>query len=212
MIVFLARFFFLSVFFLSSAGAEEKGYKEAREYFISIEKNKAIKVNEGLKASSRFVDGLDNKILHLSKYFMGFGAGEVFGFKHYSLELGAFFLQSKYFQQSFYLEYNRFNSRFLGADKLESIKSSYAHSFFLLHSVYLSSQLFYFSPEISAGIGHIFDSLKEGSLLTLKTGVVYSNKWTERRLFSAHFYYRRNQYFQKDYHGDGFGFSLRFEL
>ncbi len=212
MIIFLAGFFFINTLFLNSAGAEERGYEEAKEYFIFREKSKQAKESQDLEKLSSFTDSLNNIILYSSKYLISFGVGEFFGSRHYSVELGASFVQSRRFQQSLYFEYIQFNTRSLGEDKFKNIKRAYGQGLFLFHSVQLSSQFFYFSPEISAGMGHIFNSSKKGSLLALKTGVVYSNKWSQRRLFSARLYYRRNEYFKTDYHGDGVGFSLRFEF
>ncbi len=209
MTTFLAAFISMGILFVQPAVAAEKGYDEAMKYFIFRDKNKKVEVDQKSGASEK-VDSPDNIILDPSKYFMGLGAGEIFGFDHYSAELGMTFLQTRYFQQSLHLEYLQFNTRSSDEYKSGSIANTYGQGLFLLHNVQLSSQFFYFGPEISAGVGRIFDSPRKGSLLTLKAGLVYSNKWSQRMLFSAHLYYRRSQYFKKDYHGDGVGLSLRF--
>ncbi|MGH1468269.1 MAG: hypothetical protein ACRBBP_05230 [Bdellovibrionales bacterium] len=208
MITFLAALISLGILFVQPAVAAEQGYDEAMKYFIFRDKNKKVEVEAG--GAPGGIDSPDNIILDPSKYFISLGAGEIFGFDHYSAELGMTFLQTRYFQQSLHLEYLQFNTRSSDEYKAGSIANTYGQGLFLLHNVQLSSQFFYLGPELSVGVGRIFDSPRKGSLLTLKAGLVYSNKWSQRMLFSAHLYYRRSQYFKKDYHGDGVGLSLRF--
>lgn len=208
MMIRFAVFIFVSASALSPGFAAEKGYEEAMEYFIYRDKNK----QSGVRGDSTegTVDSSDNIILNPSKHFIGLGAGEIFGYSHYSVEFGVASVQTRCFQQSLHFEYIYFNTRYSDEYKTGAIDNSYGQGLFLLHNVQLSSQFFYFGPEVSAGVGRVFDSPRKGSLLMLKAGVVFSNKWSQRMLFSGHLYYRRSQYFKKDHHGDGLGLSLRF--
>lgn len=209
MIIFLAAFVLLFSSHPEAASAAEKGYDEAMEYFVFREKEKAQKA-KAVASPTSVVDRPDNIIIDPEKYFVGIGVGEVFGGEHYALELGVTLLQTKYFQQSLHLEYIHFNNENSPEFLNGAIQNSYGQGLFLIHNVQLSSQLFYLGPEISAGVGRVFDSPQKGALLVMKAGLAFSNRWSQRLLFSAHLYYRRSQYFKKDYHGDGLGLTLRF--
>ena len=196
---------FLSVMWSFQALSAESGYSEALEYFVERDKNK---VSESGATSS--VDSAQNIIINPEKLVFGFGVGEFSNVEHLSLEVGMSVVQSRYFQQTLSLEYIHFNNKSLNVYKSGQISNSYGNGLILLHAVQLSSRKFFFSPELAAGVGRIFDEPLKGSLLTLRGGLVYSNNWSQRFLFSAHLYYRRNEYFKADLDGDGFGLTLKF--
>ncbi len=211
MFIFLAALLFISSSFPVAASAREKGYDEAMEYFVARDKNKkkGSKKEAGTFSPSP-VDRPDGIIIDPEKYFVGLGVGEVFDEEYYSLELGVSLLQTGYLQQSLHLEYIHFSTRNSAEFLAGSIQNSSGQGLFLVHSVQLSSRVFFIGPEISAGVGRIFDEPQKGALLMMKAGLSFSNRWSQQFLFSGHLYYRRSQYFKKDHHGDGLGLTLRF--
>lgn len=201
----LAAFLVFSSLMSHQAFSAEPGYNEALEYFVQRDRDKPRETE-----AAAGVDSSENIIINPEKIVFGIGAGEISDVEYISAEVGVTVVQSRYFQQTLSLEYMHFNTRSLDVYKSGQISNSYGSGLFLLHSVQLSSQLFFLSPEVSAGVGRVFDEPLEGSLLTLRGGVVYSNNWSQRFLFSAHLYYRRNEYFKADLDGDGFGLTLKF--
>lgn len=187
--------------------AEEAGYKEAMEYFVYRKNQKQKK--QGNYVEKVESDELQEFLPEAYKFFIGLGAGESLELGFYSVELGVTVLAGEYLQQSVGLEYNRTGTTDSDSFKLGASQNTYATSFFLNHSIALNSRKFYFSPELSMGVGRIFGQPDEGALIILKPGLSFSSRWNSGLMYSAHIYYRRNQYFSKTSHGDGLGFSFR---
>lgn len=187
--------------------AEEAGYKEAMQYFV-------YRKNQKQKKQGNYVEKANDPELQefvpeAYKFFMALGAGENLELGFYSLELGATVLAGDYLQQSVSIEYNRTGTTDSDSFKSGASSNTFATSVFLNHSIALSSRKFYFSPELSMGVGRIFGQPDEGALIILKPGLAFSSRWGSGLMYSAHIYYRRNQYFSKNSNGDGLGFSFR---
>lgn len=198
---------FSFLFLSQSLYAEEAGYQEALQYFI-YRKNQKQK-EQGNFVEKTEVQELQEFLPEAYKFFIGLGAGENLDLGFFSVEVGATVLAGDYFQQSVSLEYNRISTEDTDLFKSGAIVNKFATGVFLNHSIALNSRKFFFSPELSMGVGRIFSDPDKGALIILKPGLVFSNRWSSGLLYSAHFYYRRNQYFSKNSHGDGLGFSLR---
>ena len=194
--------------FSQSLYAEEAGYREALEYFI-YRKQQRQKNQGNLVQKTEGQQELQEYLPEAYKFFWGLGIGENLDLGFHSVEIGATVLAGDYLQQSVSIEYNRISTEDSEELNTGAIVNKFATGVFLNHSIALNSRKFYFSPELSMGVGRIFDEPDRGAMIILKPGVVFSNRWSSGLLYSAHFYYRRNQYFSKNSHGDGLGFSLR---
>ena len=203
-----ALYLFLA-FFCSSALAEEPGYREALQYFIYRKNKKANKRGGVLRSSDRKSAELQEFLPEPYKFFLSLGMGESLGLDFQSVEVGAVVLAGSYFQQSVSLEYNRYSTDESEAFKSGELPNKFATGVFLNHSISLNSRKFFLSPDLTMGVGRFFDQPSQGALIILKPGLVLSSRWGKGFVLSAHVYYRRNQYFSKNSHGDGLGFHLR---
>ena len=203
MYIFLA---ILLLIFPRLGQAEEPGYKEALEYFIYRKKQKQKNQGNYVETSQ---EPKQEYLPQAYKWTVGLGGGEDLGLDFYSVEVGLSFLNSKYFQQSLSLEYLRLNSENSEDFSLGAFQNTFSTAFFLNHSVQLSSRLFFLSPDLTLGIVRRFGEPDEGAQLVLKPGLVISNRWSKKLLYSIHVYYRRTQFFSKNFNGDGLGFTLK---
>jgi hypothetical protein len=193
--------------FSQSLYAEEAGYKEAMEYFVH-RKNQKQK-NAGNYVEKAESQALQEYLPEAYKFFISAGAGENLELGFYSFEIGATVLAGEYLQQSVSLEYNRTSTKDSDGFRSGASQNTYATGIFFNHSIALNSRKFYFSPELSMGVGRIFGAPDEGALIILKPGLAFTSRWNKGLMYSAHIYYRRNQYFSKNSNGDGLGFNLR---